>query len=424
MKLALASCLLSSTALAQAVVVEPAVLILDDGASARVRVEPARGAPRWITTLGRIDGGTFVPGDRRAAGFALIVDAEAPAATVIALVGKGELPTETAPGAAVTVDIAGRSFGPVTADRKGHADVPVEVPPGVALATVSSRYPDGRTTVRQVPLPTRDFPLAVLIAPDRLVEGDEKTATIFTIGVDGKWRAPASAPVIETDAALRAGPPRAAGPGRWDVPLVAAAPATAASLRVLIDGAPAASQTIEVTARPRPRVVIPPRPEPPEPSALAVYAGGASAFGPLASIVVGAEYLRPLRRKGIRIALLAALSGGYGAVDTFRGAPVQADLTQLHLGVGARLRFALGARSGLEASAGAGACWARSAISGADAETALAPLFYGGLAFVYALASAELVVDGRWTELRLDETTRIEGNALGATLLFGYRFRL
>jgi hypothetical protein len=278
--------------------------------------------------------------------------------------------------------------------------------------------------VRKLALPTLDYPLAVLLVPEKLEEGKEATATLFVMTRDGQWVGSDRPPVVKSDRALAPGKPRAAGPGRWDFPVVAAAPGQAAWLRVLVDNVEVATRTVDVTARPGPRVVAPPPAEPIEPSAISVYAGGASAFGPLASVVAGAEYLRPLRRRGLRLALLAALSAGYGAVDEFRGAPVDATLTQIHLGIGARLRFALGERLDLEASAGGGACWARSAISGAAAETALAPLFYGGLALVYALGGGDLVLDARWTELRLDETTRIEGNALGATLLFGYRFRL
>ncbi len=50
------------------------------------------------------------------------------------LSGSDTLPLETRPQAKVEVEIAGKTFGPVVADRKGNASVPVIVPPGVREA--------------------------------------------------------------------------------------------------------------------------------------------------------------------------------------------------------------------------------------------------------------------------------------------------
>lgn len=49
---------------------------------------------------------------------------------VLPLTGAAVVPGHTDPNVKVTVEIAGRTFGPVVADGAGHFDVPVEVPPG------------------------------------------------------------------------------------------------------------------------------------------------------------------------------------------------------------------------------------------------------------------------------------------------------
>ncbi|MFP2908954.1 hypothetical protein ACLESD_28715, partial [Pyxidicoccus sp. 3LFB2] len=54
----------------------------------------------------------------------------------IPLLGKTQLDVSTDAGASVVVEVDGRRFGPVTADDRGRARVPVEVPPGVRSASV------------------------------------------------------------------------------------------------------------------------------------------------------------------------------------------------------------------------------------------------------------------------------------------------
>ena len=430
--LVLAALFAPAVAAAEAKLSTNATLILGDGQTAQLHHLPPRPSPRWVASLGRVTGNTFSPGNRMAPGFVVIAEADTRAAAIIALVGKGSLPTHTAAGAEVTVEIAGKTFGPVIADKNGDAEVPVEVPPGVALATVKSRYFDGRATVRKLPLPATDFPLALVIAPLKIAKGERRTVTLFAIGRDGRWSE--NPPIFVNDSPLDAGPLRPMGPGRWDVTITGVLPSKSASVRVIVDGVVTATQLLEVTApppKPRPpEVTVAPKPPSPpplplEPPAVAVYAGGASAFGPLASVVVGGEYLRPIHRRLVNLALLAALSGGYGRVDRFRGDDVNAALTQVHLGVGARASWRVAEQLAVEATAGLGGAYARSAITGAEDETSFAPLFFAGAAAVFELDGAgELVLDARWTELRLDDVMRIEGNALGATLLFGYRFRL
>jgi hypothetical protein len=67
------------------------------------------------------------------------------------LLGRTDLEVETEPHARVTVEIAGRAFGPRVASAGGKVKVPVQVPPGVETATVRAEA-NGRTTSRQVDL--------------------------------------------------------------------------------------------------------------------------------------------------------------------------------------------------------------------------------------------------------------------------------
>jgi len=54
----------------------------------------------------------------------------------IPLVGRTTLPITTDPGAEVVIELGAARFGPVKADRRGKAKVPVEVPPGMRQARV------------------------------------------------------------------------------------------------------------------------------------------------------------------------------------------------------------------------------------------------------------------------------------------------
>ncbi|WP_163783106.1 hypothetical protein [Myxococcus vastator] len=101
-------------------------------------------------------------------------DAPPPVTVVrLPLVGLTELDVATAAGAHVEVEVAKRRFGPVRANARGQARVPVEVPPGVRQARVLATRGTLRTDAT-VPLdPPPDSPLAAALTPPALpaVEG-------------------------------------------------------------------------------------------------------------------------------------------------------------------------------------------------------------------------------------------------------------
>lgn len=64
----------------------------------------------------------------------------------IPLVGKVEYPVTVAPGARVVMKIGDQQFGPIQSDAQGRARVPILVPPGATVATVTQIAADGKST--------------------------------------------------------------------------------------------------------------------------------------------------------------------------------------------------------------------------------------------------------------------------------------
>ncbi len=63
----------------------------------------------------------------------------------IPLVGKVEYPVTVAPGARVVMKIGDQQFGPIQSDAQGRARVPILVPPGATIATVTQIGADGKS---------------------------------------------------------------------------------------------------------------------------------------------------------------------------------------------------------------------------------------------------------------------------------------
>jgi hypothetical protein len=166
---------------------EPARVLLgkDTRVSLEVRVPEGSGPVRAAASSGSfaqqvVEGGPvrlfeWTPPEVRyplAAHLVFWVD-EGPGAPEVAvvripLVGRTDMPVTTDPGAEVVIEIAGARFGPVKANRRGRAEVPVEVPPGVTQARVLAArggLKTDRTTPIEVP-PHR--PLVAVLSPEPL----------------------------------------------------------------------------------------------------------------------------------------------------------------------------------------------------------------------------------------------------------------
>lgn len=95
------------------------------------------------------------------------------AGMTISLSGRTELSLRTDPGAEVTIDLGGQSFGPERAGANGLARVSVIVPPGSQTARVRSVDRLGNRNEREIALRLVDYPRRVLSLPQRVVVGSE-----------------------------------------------------------------------------------------------------------------------------------------------------------------------------------------------------------------------------------------------------------
>lgn len=90
----------------------------------------------------------------------------------IPLVGRTNLEIHTEPSAQVRVEVAGASFGPAQADKRGRAEVPIDVPPGIQTVQVVAQA-HGRLRTRNSPLDVpKSSTLAIAFSPQPLVRGE------------------------------------------------------------------------------------------------------------------------------------------------------------------------------------------------------------------------------------------------------------
>ena len=150
--------------------------------------DAARFAPlRALATVGTIDApqpgapGHFTaryhpPADRFPQVALLMVEFGAGAArlhcaTRIALEGATLFPFHTSGGASVTMRVGDRQFGPVVADRQGHVEIPIDVPPGVRKAEARAVDRSGGARATEVDLQLPPFPRVLFLAPASLEVG-------------------------------------------------------------------------------------------------------------------------------------------------------------------------------------------------------------------------------------------------------------
>jgi hypothetical protein len=106
----------------------------------------------------------------------------------IPLYAKTKLPYKTKPGVDVRILVGSESFGPVTADRKGVATVPIVVPPGVRDVAVSTSERTKSTVAVKVPPYNR----LAMVATPYLVPGDGVSSATLHIYYEGDQPPPAS----------------------------------------------------------------------------------------------------------------------------------------------------------------------------------------------------------------------------------------
>lgn len=214
---------LSTPAVATVVTLRPERRSLILGVDDKVRIDvtiTGDGAAQAIpgpveTTVGTVEPlapgptpGAFmtvfhVPPDRRPQAALVSLEVALPTGlrlhgtTVIELPARTKFPFRTDPSAVVTLSVAGRSFGPVTADGRGNVAIPIVVPPGVETAQATARGRFGGVKEMEVDLQTRDYPRLLLFAPTVVEAGGAIDVEVWAVEPTGE-------PAIPEDVDLRA----------------------------------------------------------------------------------------------------------------------------------------------------------------------------------------------------------------------------
>ncbi|HVZ87683.1 MAG TPA: hypothetical protein VHG72_11985 [Polyangia bacterium] len=120
-------------------------------------------------------------------------------------------PFHTSGGASVTMRVGDRQFGPVVADKQGHVEIPIEVPPGVRHGQARATDRNGASRETEVDLQLPSFPRVALLAPDGMEAGSLADVTVLAVDETG---APAAADTLTLAASAGlAHPLGAAAPG-------------------------------------------------------------------------------------------------------------------------------------------------------------------------------------------------------------------
>jgi hypothetical protein len=156
---------------------------------------------RALATVGTIDPPTPVapghftaryhaPADRFPQVALLVVElgngaARLHCATRIALEGSTVFPFHTEGRAQVTMRVADRQFGPVMADRQGHVEIPIDVPPGVRKAAARAVDRSGESRETEVDLRLPPFPRVIVLAPATLEVGSFAEIIVSALDENG-----------------------------------------------------------------------------------------------------------------------------------------------------------------------------------------------------------------------------------------------
>ncbi|WP_224248246.1 hypothetical protein [Hyalangium gracile] len=338
----------------------------------------------------------------------------------IPMLGRTTLPVTTDPGAEVVIEIAGARFGPVKADRRGRAQVPVEVPPAMKEAHVLATRGSLKTD-RVVKLEVPDHrPLVAMLSPEPLPRS-------------GGWLVVAgeeslSAADLELSTEGASVEPQAGAPVRYRVSPAADAKTVSveARRREARDTARAQASVMQEIAAP---VVAAPPPVAPASRKLALhllagafFAGGANR-GP--ALAVGVSHPLPFWQErlaaelevGVRSASLDATIEGFGTLHSrVLAGPL---LASARLTVLQRSAFTLYGR------AGAGVLPFQHEVSsdfqqGFD-ESKLAPMAFLAAQGAYRLGRVSLLLELRG-EYGPAQTARLDAQLGGAGVCLGVRY--
>jgi hypothetical protein len=131
-------------------------------------------------------------------------------ATRIALEGATLFPFHTSGGASVTMRVGDRQFGPVVADRQGHVEIPIDVPPGVRRAEARAVDKSGGVRATEVDLQLPPFPRVLVLAPASLEVGSFTEVVVGAVDENG---APVASGQLTLAASAGLAHPRGGPPG-------------------------------------------------------------------------------------------------------------------------------------------------------------------------------------------------------------------
>jgi len=103
----------------------------------------------------------------------------------VMLEGATVFPLRTNGGASVTMRVAGRVFGPAVADKQGHVEIPIVVPPGTQKADARAVDRNGESRETQVDLHLPPFPRVLLLAPDAVEVGSLSEVAVLAVDERG-----------------------------------------------------------------------------------------------------------------------------------------------------------------------------------------------------------------------------------------------
>jgi hypothetical protein len=104
--------------------------------------------------------------------------------------GTTNVPLRTSPQASVTIRVGDQSFGPVVADRQGHVEVPVEVPPGTRSGVARAVDRNGNIKETEVDLQPAPFSRVLILAPASFEVGSLAEVTVRALDPGGALAAP------------------------------------------------------------------------------------------------------------------------------------------------------------------------------------------------------------------------------------------
>ena len=103
----------------------------------------------------------------------------------VMLEGSTVFPLRTNGGTSVTMRVAGRLFGPVVADKQGHVEISIVVPPGTQKAQARALDRNGESRETEVDLHLPPFPRVVLLAPDAVEVGSLSEVAVLAVDEHG-----------------------------------------------------------------------------------------------------------------------------------------------------------------------------------------------------------------------------------------------